>query len=305
MGILSEQSLVHHNPVDNIFIANVSKVQTTLVILASGGYWVLFSSNENVYCSSTELCLGVFLVLSAEELERYNRQMIIEGWGVEGQEKLKASKVVVVGVGGLGCPASLYLAAAGVGTLVLIDEGRFELSNLNRQILGWTTDVGCLKAECAAEKLRELNPNVNVEAMSDRIDEENVAEIISESDVVVDALDNWRTRFLLNRVCVEQRTPLIHAGIRGLYGQALTIIPGEGPCLRCLLPETPMEVPHFPVLGATPGLFAMIQAMETFKVLLGLGEPLSGRMLVFDGLDTSFTLVDVKRSRTCPVCRHL
>lgn len=224
---------------------------------------------------------------------------------MDGQERLKASKVVVVGVGGLGCPVSLYLAAAGVGTLVLIDEGRFELSNLNRQILGSTKDVGRLKAESAAEKLRALNPNVNMKVVSERVDEENLAKFISGSDVVVDALDNWRTRFLLNRACVEQRTTLIHAGIRGLYGQAMTIVPGEGPCLRCLLPETPSEVPRFPVLGATAGLFAMIQAMETFKVLLGLGEPLVNRMLVFDGVDSSFTIIDVKRSSTCPICGHL
>ena len=245
------------------------------------------------------------MVLSADELERYDRQMMIEGWGVGGQERLKASQVAVVGAGGLGCPVSLYLAAAGVGTLVLIDEGRFELSNLNRQILGWVEDIGRLKAESAAEKIRALNPDVDVKAVSEVVDEDNAAELLSDSDAVVDALDNWRTRFLLNRVCVEHGTPLIHAGISGLYGQAMTIIPGEGPCLRCVLPETPPEVPRFPVLGTTAGLFAMIEAMETVKVLLGLGEPLVGRMLVFDGSDTSFMFIDVKRLRTCPVCGHL
>lgn len=245
------------------------------------------------------------MVLSADELERYDRQMMIEGWGVGGQERLKASQVAVVGAGGLGCPVSLYLAAAGVGTLVLIDEGRFELSNLNRQILGWVEDIGRLKSESAAEKIRALNPDVDVKAVSEVVDEDNAEELLSNSDAVVDALDNWRTRFLLNRVCVEQGTPLIHAGISGLYGQAMTIIPGEGPCLRCVLPETPPEVPRFPVLGTTAGLFAMIEAMETVKVLLGLGEPLVGRMLVFDGSDTSFMFIDVKRLRTCPVCGHL
>lgn len=245
------------------------------------------------------------MALSPDELERYDRQIMMEGWGVEGQERLKASKVAVVGLGGLGCPASLYLAAAGVGTLVLMDGERFELSNLNRQVLGWSEDVGRLKAESAAEKLRALNPNVNVETVCERVDEGNAAEVLSDSDAVVDAMDNWRTRFLLNRVCVEQRKPLIHAGVSGFYGQALTIIPGEGPCLRCLLPETPPEVPRFPVLGTTPGLFAMIQAMETFKVLLGIGEPLVGRMLLFDGMDASFTMVEVNRSETCTVCGHL
>lgn len=245
------------------------------------------------------------MVLSTDELERYDRQMIIKGWGRDGQEKLKTSKVTVVGVGGLGCPVSIYLTAAGVGTLVLVDEGRFELSNLNRQILGWTEDVGRLKVESAAEKLRALNPNVDIKALSERVEDNNVAEFISDSDVVVDALDNWRTRFLLNRACVERRTPLIHAGIRGLHGQAMTIIPGEGPCLRCVLPETPPEVSRFPVPGATPGLFAMIQAMETVKVLIGFGRPLVGRMLIFDGADAAFTTLDVKRSPACSVCGHL
>jgi molybdopterin/thiamine biosynthesis adenylyltransferase len=245
------------------------------------------------------------VVLSADELERYDRQMLINGWGTQGQERLKDSNVVVVGVGGLGCPVSLYLVAAGVGTLVLIDEGRFELSNLNRQILGWTKDVGRLKVESVTEKLLALNPNVKAKAASVRIDEGSVSEVISESDAVVDCLDNWETRFILNRACVEQRKPLIHAGIRGLYGQAMTILPGKGPCLRCLLPETPPDIPRFPVLGATPGLFAMIQVMETLKVLLGIGDPLVNRMLVFDGVDTSFTTIDVKRSMTCPVCGHL
>jgi adenylyltransferase/sulfurtransferase len=246
-----------------------------------------------------------FLVLSTDELERYDRQMMIEGWGLEGQEKLKNSSVAVVGVGGLGCPASLYLAAAGVGTLLLIDEGRFELSNLNRQILGWTKDIGRLKTEGAAEKLRALNPKLDVVTISRRVDGGNVLEIISSSDAVVDALDNWDTRFLLNRVCVESGKPLIHSGIRGLHGQVMVVMPGEGPCLRCLIPETPQETSRFPVLGATPGLFAMIQVIETCKVLLNLGEPLVGKMLLFDGTDTSFELIDVKRSSSCPVCGHL
>jgi len=148
---------------------------------------------------------GVYLIFSDDELKRYDRQMMIDGWGIKGQEKLKASKVTIVGVGGLGCPVSIYLAAAGVGKLVLIDSGRFELSNLNRQILGWTDDVGRLKVESAKEKLRALNPGIDIIAVNKFIEEENVDELISKSNVVVDALDNWGTRFFL----------IVHASSRG------------------------------------------------------------------------------------------
>ena len=245
------------------------------------------------------------MILSDDELKRYDRQMMIDGWGIKGQEKLKASKVTIVGVGGLGCPVSIYLAASGVGNLVLIDSGRFELSNLNRQILGWTDDIGRLKVESAKEKLGALNPEIDITAVNESIEEENVEELICKSNVVVDALDNWRTRFLLNRACVKQGIPLIHAGISGFYGQAMTIIPGKGPCLRCVLPETPPELERFPVLGSTPGLFAMIQATETLKVILDLGEPLVGRMLIFDGTDASFITVELNRSENCHICGAL
>jgi adenylyltransferase/sulfurtransferase len=249
--------------------------------------------------------MGFLLVLSNDELERYNRQMIIEGWNITGQDRLKAAKVVILGIGGLGCPVSLYLAAAGIGTLELVDEGNFELSNLNRQILGWVKDVGRRKVESVAEKLQALNPNVKVKTVYQRITEENISDLISDSDIVIDCLDNWGTRFILNHECVKQRKPLIHAGIRGLYGQAMTILPGKGPCLRCLIVERPPEVHTFPVLGATAGLLANIQVIEAIKVLLDLGRFLVGKLLFFDGLNTSFTIIDVNRSPTCPVCREL
>ena len=246
--------------------------------------------------------VGVFMTLSNKELERYDRQIMIEGWGVQGQEKIKSSKVVVMGIGGLGCPVSFYLAAAGVGTIVLVDEGKYELSNLNRQILGWTNDVGRFKVESAAEKILAFNPNIKVETKIERVEENTVSGIISDADVVVDALDNWKTRFLINKKCVDRKIPLIHAGIRGMYGQVMTVIPYEGPCLRCLLPISPPEVERFPVLGATAGLMAMIQAMETIKILVGVGESLIGSMLVFDGTNSTFMEIDIKRSEKCSVC---
>jgi len=243
--------------------------------------------------------------LSKSELERYNRQMLIPGWGKKGQKRIKSAKVVVTGAGGLGCPASIYLAAAGVGRLVLIDRERFELSNLNRQILGWQKDIGRPKAEAAVEKLKALNPDIKVEGMIVEITKENVHQLLEGADIVVDAMDNWKTRFIINEGCVDNRIPFVHAGIFGFYGQITTIIPGEGPCLRCILPETPSDISRFPVPGVTPALFASLQAMETLKLITGLGETLKGRMLLFDGERVSFTIMKVERNPECPICSHV
>ena len=240
--------------------------------------------------------------LTPSELTRYDRQMIVPGWGLEGQKKLKEARVIVTGSGGLGCPASIYLTVAGVGKLVIIDKERFELSNLNRQVLGWQKDIGRLKAEAAAEKLRAMNPDIEVEPLIVEITEDNVRDLIRGANVVVDAMDNWVTRFLINRVCVEERIPFVHAGIHGLHGQVTTIVPGKGPCLRCILPKTPSEIKRFPVLGATPAFFAILQTMETLKLILGIGKPLVGRMLLFDGEDMSFQSIKVNRRTDCPVC---
>jgi len=243
--------------------------------------------------------------LTERELERYDRQILIPGVGVEGQLKLKSTTVAVVGVGGLGCPSSLYLAAAGFGRILLIDESRFELSNLNRQIHGWQGDVGRLKAEAAREKLMALNPDVEVEALTVKLTQGNVDEVLGDADLVVDGLDNWRTRFLVNEHCVRRRKPFIHAGVRALYGQMTTIKPGEGPCLRCIFPQNPPEAERFPVLGATPALFASLQVMEAVKLVTGLGRPLVGRLLFFDGEEMRFEVVDVERNPGCPVCGGL
>lgn len=244
-------------------------------------------------------------LLSESELTRYDRQIMIPEWGREGQEKLKASKVVVAGTGGLGCPVALYLAAAGIGKLVLIDKDEFELSNLNRQVLGWQNDIGRPKAEAAAEKVRALNPDIEVDGLVREITKENVGEILQDSNVVVDAMDNWSTRFLLNQECVNQKIPFVHAGVYGLYGQMTSIIPGKGPCLQCILPETPKEIAKFPVVGATPGLFAMMQVMETLKLIVGFGEPLVGKMLLFDGERMEYISAEVQHRPDCPVCSHL
>ena len=240
--------------------------------------------------------------LTKLELERYNRQMLILGWGKEGQGKLKAAKVVVAGAGGLGCPAALYLAAAGVGKLTVVDKGSFELSNLNRQILGWHRDVGQTKSESVAEKLRAFNPYIEIKPITLEITQNNIHELIRNASVVVDAMDNWETRFIINKGCVEKRIPFIHSGIFGLYGQLTTIIPDRGPCLQCIFPKTPKEHTNFPVLGATPALFATLQVMETIKLIVGFGKTLVGRMLFFDGENMDFSIFNVEKRPECPIC---
>jgi molybdopterin/thiamine biosynthesis adenylyltransferase len=239
--------------------------------------------------------------LTPEELERYDRQLRV--WGVEAQERLKRSTALVVGVGGLGSPVAMYLAAAGVGRLVLVDPEVVELSNLNRQVLHWTTDLGRAKVESAAEKLRRLNPHVEVVAVRRRIESlEDAVQLVREADVVVDCLDNWRTRFLINEACVRLGKPLVHAAVRGLYGQLMVVKPGEGPCLRCLVPEEPPQEERIPVAGPTPGALGALEAMEAVKLLTGYGEPLVGKLLVYDGLHGSVDVIAVRKRENCPVC---
>ena len=240
--------------------------------------------------------------LSKAELERYNRQMLIEGWGLEGQRKLKASKVAVVGIGGLGCLSSLNLAAAGVGRITLIDKDKSSLTDLNRQILYSHKDLGNFKAEVAKKKLETYNPEVRVEAFIQEVTEATLPGILRDSDVVVDGLDNWRTRFLVNDYCVEKGTPFVHAGVSEFYGQLITIAPRRGPCLRCIFPKEPTEVKVVPVFGATPAVLASLQVMEVIKLIVGIGKPLIGRMLFLDGEEMAFETAEIRRNPGCPVC---
>ena len=242
------------------------------------------------------------MTLSHSELERYDRQILISGLGTDGQKRLKAAKVAVAGVGGLGCPASIYLAAAGIGKIVLLDNERFEFSDLNRQILGWEKDIGRFKAEVAKEKLEALNSGIEVKAAFVEITKDNVQNVMEDVDVVVDGQDNWKTRFILNEYCVTHNVPFVHAGVSALHGQITTIVPSEGPCLRCIFPKDPPEREKIPVLGATPALFASLQVMETIKLITGIGRPLVGRMLFVDGREMIFETMEVKRNVKCPVC---
>ncbi|MCD6278348.1 MAG: HesA/MoeB/ThiF family protein [Desulfurococcales archaeon] len=243
--------------------------------------------------------------LSKEEKIRYNRQIMI--FGEEGQKKLKSARVVVVGVGGLGSASSTYLTAAGVGRLILVDKDVVELDNLNRQVLHWTRDIGRLKVRSAAEKLRELNPEVDVEGLAIEVNEDSVYDIIKEANVVVDGLDNWGTRMIINKACVELGKPFVHAGVHGMYGQLTVIIPHESPCLQCIVPSAGAKPKSgtFPVLGTTPAILATLQAQEVIKLITGHGRPLIGKLLIFDGTTTTFTTIEVSRRKDCPVCGNL
>ena len=243
--------------------------------------------------------------LTREELERYDRQIRIPNFGIEGQKRLKMARVTVAGVGGLGCPALIYLTAAGVGNITIIDKDKVELSNLNRQILHWNKDIQKYKVSSAIEKLSQLNPDVKIYGKVIEITEENAKELLNGSDVVIDGMDNFRTRLILNKACVELGIPFIHAAVYGLEGELLTVIPGKGPCYQCLLPQAPPEIKPFPVLGATPALMACLQVIEAIKLITGCGEVEAGRLLLFNGNDMRFDALRISRDPNCPACGHL
>jgi molybdopterin/thiamine biosynthesis adenylyltransferase len=244
-------------------------------------------------------------MLTKDELLRYDRQIIMKGFGEEGQEKLKKAKVIVAGSGGLGSPSSIYLAAAGVGTIRIIDRDQVELSNLNRQILHWDKDIGRNKVDSAAEKLSQLNSNVRIEAIKETINEDNVSRLVAGFDLIVDAMDNLPTRYLLNKAAVENRIPFIHGAVYGLEGRAMTIIPGETACLKCVYRDLTPPAQKFPVVGATPAVIACIQATEAIKYIVGIGKLLTDRLLVYDGLSMKFIELTVKRDPDCKQCNHL
>ena len=242
-----------------------------------------------------------------EQIRRYSRQIILPQVGGRGQRKLLASKVLVVGAGGLGSPAALYLTAAGVGTLGLVDFDAVDLSNLHRQILHHTGDVGRPKTESAAETLQALNPDVSLTLHRERLTAENCLDLLEPYDVIVEGSDNFPTKYLVNDACVLLGKPLILGAVYQFEGQVAVFHADGGPCYRCIFPEPPPPdaVPSCQeagVLGAVPGIIGSIQAAETLKLLLGVGETLTGRLLVFDALHMSFMNVEMKRNTDCPVC---
>ncbi|PKL70033.1 MAG: adenylyltransferase [Methanomicrobiales archaeon HGW-Methanomicrobiales-1] len=238
-------------------------------------------------------------MFSERELERYKRQMML--FGEDGQERLKKAHIFIAGAGGLGSPVSIYLAVAGVGMITIVDMDVVAPSNLNRQILHFDRDAGKKKIVSAEEKLRELNPDITVNAIDARIGVSNVTKLIGSADGIVDALDNFPTRYLLNDVAIAQEIPLFHGGIRGFYGQATTIIPGITPCLKCIFPKAPPEE-IFPVVGVTPGIIGTIQANEVIKYLTGSGRLLTNRLFIWDGMEAHAEELCVERNPACEAC---
>jgi adenylyltransferase/sulfurtransferase len=240
-------------------------------------------------------------MLNADELQRYDRQIMLPEIGKEGQEKLKNARVLVAGAGGLGSPICIYLAAAGVGFIRIVDHDTVDLSNLNRQVLHWNRDVGRSKVESAGEKLGKLNSDITLEALDETIGEENVTQLTEDVDLVVDAMDNLPTRYLLNKTAITRGIPFFHGAVYGLEGRAMTIIPGEGACLRCMYRgDVPAE--KFPVIGVAPGVIGCIQATEVIKYILGIGDLLVNTLLVYDGLGLEFTRFTVQRNPECDHC---
>jgi molybdopterin-synthase adenylyltransferase len=242
--------------------------------------------------------------LSEYDRIRYNRQMILPGWGEVGQEKLQAARVFIAGAGGLGSPVAMYLAVAGVGEIRICDADRVELSNLNRQILHGDERLGELKAESACKTMQNLNPSIQVTPIAEYLNAENSYQIIGDVDVVVDCLDNYEARYLLNDYCITHHTPMVHGAIWGLIGQLTFILPPETPCLKCIIPAPPPKE-TFPVVGVTPGVIGCLQAMEVLKYLTNTGTNLKGRLMFFNGEDMSLDAVIVRRAEACPACGHL
>ena len=245
--------------------------------------------------------------LTNEEILRYSRHLIIPEVGVEGQRKLKEAKVLLIGAGGLGSPLALYLAAAGVGTLGLVDFDIVDLSNLQRQILYGFWDVGRPKLESAREKITALNPLVAVQTYETRLTSANALEILGDYDVIVDGTDNFPTRYLTNDACVLLGKPNVYGSIFRFEGQCTVFDARRGPCYRCLYPHPPPpgSVPSCAeggVLGVLPGIIGTLQAMETIKLLLGLGEPLIGRLVLYDALSTEFHKLELRKDPACPLC---
>jgi adenylyltransferase/sulfurtransferase len=245
--------------------------------------------------------------LSAEENVRYSRHLILPEVGPEGQRRLKAGRVLLVGAGGLGSPAAMYLAAAGVGTLGIVDFDVVDTTNLQRQVIHGTSDVGRPKLDSASDRIAEINPHVTVEPHPVRLTSANAREIVRGYDVVIDGSDNFPTRYLVNDACVLERKPCVYGSILRWEGQASVFWAGHGPCYRCLFaePPPPGEVPSCAeagVLGVLPGIIGCVQALEAVKLLLGQGDALIGRLLLFDALRMRFREMRLRRDPACPVC---
>jgi molybdopterin/thiamine biosynthesis adenylyltransferase/rhodanese-related sulfurtransferase len=308
--------------VEQAIEAEVPDRDTQVILYCAGGVRSLFAAQAleqlgytNVASmsggfqawKSAGLTWDVPVVLSPEQKQRYSRHLLIPEVGSAGQARLLGSKALFIGAGGLGSPAALYLAAAGVGTIGIVDFDVVDLSNLQRQILHTNDRIGERKVESARKTINALNPDVKVIPHEEMLVAGNVDRIIAGYDVIIDGTDTFETRYLLNDAAVAKNIPVVHASVFRFEGQLTTFIPYEGPCYRCLYP-TPPPPELAPgcsvagVLGVVPGIMGMLQANEALKVLLGIGDTLSGRLLLFDALDSTFTELKLRRDPNCPVC---
>ena len=237
---------------------------------------------------------------SRESRERYDRQVLL--LGEDGQERIRDASVFIAGAGGLGSPVAIYLAAAGIGRITIADFDTVDPSNLNRQILHWSDDVLRMKIDSAREKLAKINPDVEIDVISEKIDEDNVSKLVGGSDLIVDAMDNFRARYLLNKAAIARNIPLFHGAVHGFDGQVTTIIPGETACLRCIFPNNPPEG-VFPIIGATCGVVASIQVTEVLKYISCTGTLAANRLLLWDGAATTMSEIPVERDPECADCK--
>ena len=242
-----------------------------------------------------------------EQLHRYSRNILLPEIGVEGQVRLASAKVLVIGAGGLGSPAAMYLAAAGVGTIGIADHDRVDITNLQRQILHNTGNIGRLKAESAEETIRSLNPEVRVRVIAETMCAENILKVIKEYDFILEGTDNFPAKFLVNDACVISRIPFSHGGVLGFNGQTMTVIPGESACYRCIFRQPPpagtvASCAEAGILGSVAGMLGTIQATEALKYLTGAGQLLTDTLLQFDALTMHFRSVELVRQKNCPVC---
>jgi molybdopterin-synthase adenylyltransferase len=246
-------------------------------------------------------------MLSEEQISRYSRHIILKEVGGKGQKKLLNGRVLIIGAGGLGSPIALYLAAAGVGTIGIADADDVDVSNLQRQVIHFTPDVGVAKVESAAAKMRAINPDVTVKTYKEWVNAANIGDMIADYDFIVDGTDNFAAKFLINDACVLARKPYSHGGILQFDGQLMTVIPGESPCYRCIFPAPPPKeaIPtcsQAGVIGVLPGVIGTLQATEAIKFLLGKGDLLTGRLLTYSALRMKFREVPLKKTAKCPVC---
>lgn len=246
-------------------------------------------------------------MFTEEQLERYSRHIILKEVGGKGQKKLLDGKVLIIGAGGLGAPIALYLAAAGVGTIGIADADNVDLSNLQRQVIHFTADIGKAKVESAREKMAAINPDVRVITYPTWINAANILGIIAAYDFIIDGTDNFAAKFLINDACVLAGKPYSHGGILSFFGQTITILPGESTCYRCVFPKPPPKdaIPtcsQAGVIGVLPGVLGTLQATEAIKFLLGKGELLSNRLLTYDALEMRFREVKLRRNPNCPIC---